>query len=104
MPCTGLIMCTFIPHQADACPGHDQAESWTVNDILRHFGRAYLKKYKDRMSADQIKALKPCHSVALRLRVASSSAARIARSSIKCQGHAVIVTVQLAKALKPRLG
>jgi hypothetical protein len=36
----------------------DDAGGWTVGDILRHFGRAYLKKYRDRMSLDQIKALK----------------------------------------------
>lgn len=28
------------------------------NDILRHFGPAYLAKYQDRMSLDQIKTLK----------------------------------------------
>ncbi len=29
----------------------------TVNSIARQFGPAYLKKYKDRMSADQVKTL-----------------------------------------------
>lgn len=36
----------------------DDARGWTVGDILRHFGPAYLKKYRDRMSLDQIKTLK----------------------------------------------
>lgn len=35
--------------------GDDQP--WTVNDILRRFGTAYLSKYQDRMSLDQIKTL-----------------------------------------------
>lgn len=37
--------------------GGDEAQRWSVNDILRHFGPAYLAKYRDRMSLDQIKAL-----------------------------------------------
>jgi hypothetical protein len=32
-------------------------ESWTVNDILREFGPAYLAKHQSKMSADQIKVL-----------------------------------------------
>lgn len=36
----------------------DRSEAWTVNDILRKFGPAYLKKYGDRMSLDQKKALR----------------------------------------------
>lgn len=51
-------MCTLTTHQSDVELGDDAAEAWTVNDILRHFGPAYLKKYKDRMSVDQVKALK----------------------------------------------
>jgi hypothetical protein len=35
----------------------DETQRWSVNDILRHFGPAYLEKYQDRMSLDQIKAL-----------------------------------------------
>lgn len=35
----------------------DKAQRWSVNDILRHFGPAYLEKYQDRMSLDQIKTL-----------------------------------------------
>lgn len=31
--------------------------TWTVNKILRHFGPAYLKKFGDRMSRDQRRAL-----------------------------------------------
>lgn len=38
--------------------GGDEAQRWTVNDILRHFGPAYLEKYQDRMSLDQIKTVK----------------------------------------------
>lgn len=37
--------------------GSEEAQRWSVNDILRHFGPAYLEKYQDRMSLDQIKAL-----------------------------------------------
>ena len=51
-------MCTPTTQQSDARLCENQAEAWTVNDILRHFGPDYLKKYKDRMSADQVKALK----------------------------------------------
>jgi hypothetical protein len=39
-------------------PTVDSGRSWTVNDILREFGSAYLRKYADRMSQDQTKALK----------------------------------------------
>lgn len=44
-----------------ACPAI-QAEAatesnWTVNDILRKFGPAYLKKYREKMSLDQIRTL-----------------------------------------------
>jgi len=34
-----------------------ETECRSVNDILQHFGPAYLAKYKDRMSLDQIKTL-----------------------------------------------
>lgn len=38
--------------------GTDEAQPPSVNDILREFGPAYLDKYQDRMSLDQIKALR----------------------------------------------
>ena len=60
-------MCTPTIHQFAAVSGSEQSERWTVNDILRHFGPAYLKKYQDRMSRDQVKTLKAlsrCRSAA----------------------------------------
>ncbi len=51
-------MCTSITSGPAIDGGSEPAERWTVNDILRHFGPAYLKKYRDRMSYDQIKTLK----------------------------------------------
>jgi hypothetical protein len=48
--------CALIP--GDHIIGDDEAAPWTINDILRHFGPAYLTKYQDRMSLDQIKTLK----------------------------------------------
>ncbi len=33
------------------------APAWTVNDILRHFGPAYLDKYRAKMSRDQLRTL-----------------------------------------------
>ncbi len=41
----------------DPVSGDIESECWSVNDILRRFGPAYLTKYKDRMSLDQIKTL-----------------------------------------------
>lgn len=41
----------------DPLSGDSETECWSVNDILRRFGPAYLAKYKDRMSLDQIKTL-----------------------------------------------
>ena len=38
--------------------GGDQAQGWSVNDILRQVGPAYLEKFQDRMSLHQIKTLK----------------------------------------------
>jgi hypothetical protein len=50
-------MCTTT-HDFAAPACSEPTERWTVNDILHHFGPAYMKKYQDRMSQDQIKALK----------------------------------------------
>jgi hypothetical protein len=47
--------CEKITDDRSACNGESAA--WSVNDILRRFGPAYLAKYKDRMSRDQIKTL-----------------------------------------------
>ncbi len=47
--------CEMIAH--DRVSGDSETECWSVNDILRRFGPAYLAKYKDRMSLDQIKTL-----------------------------------------------
>jgi|SRR6056297_184105 len=44
-------------HVVDSANLDDPKTSWSVNDILRHFGLAYLAKYQDRMTIDQIKAL-----------------------------------------------
>lgn len=38
--------------------GDIEPPCWSVNDVLRHFGPAYLAKYQDRMSLDQIKTLR----------------------------------------------
>jgi Putative transposase. len=46
-----------IVDQCSPDAGGGDAQHWSVNDILRHFGPAYLQKYQDRMSLDQIKAL-----------------------------------------------
>lgn len=54
---------SHYPHcsspSGDAAVGtaSDDDQPWTVNDILRQFGPAYLNKYQDRMSLDQIKTL-----------------------------------------------
>ncbi|MCA9207463.1 MAG: transposase, partial [Planctomycetales bacterium] len=49
-------MCDITLHRA-ARSDQDDDTDWTVNDILRQFGPAYLNKYRDRMSLDQIRAL-----------------------------------------------
>ncbi len=51
------IMCqnTSMP-QCSAGDNHDK--HWTINDILRQFGPAYLKKFGSQMSQDQLKALR----------------------------------------------
>ena len=36
----------------------DRDKQWTINDILRQFGPAYLKKFGNQMSQDQLKALR----------------------------------------------
>ena len=41
----------------DQLQSDSETESWSVNDILQRFGPAYLTKYQDRMSLDQIKTL-----------------------------------------------
>ncbi len=56
-------MCTSSTHDAGALLDSEQTEQrWSVNDILRQFGPAYLNKFQDRMSLDQIKALKALSS------------------------------------------
>lgn len=50
-------MCQHINGSTPSQPQQDDP-SWSVNDILRQFGPAYLQKFADRMSLDQIKALK----------------------------------------------
>ncbi len=42
--------------QCSAGDNHDK--QWTINDILRQFGPAYLKKFGSQMSQDQLKALR----------------------------------------------
>lgn len=38
---------------------HDEpSQCWTVNDILRHFGPAYLRKYRSRMPSYHLKVLR----------------------------------------------
>ena len=51
-------MCNHNTRSCAQTAGSDEDQAWTVNDILRQFGPAYLEKYRDRMSLDQIKALK----------------------------------------------
>lgn len=34
----------------------DRDKQWTINDILRQFGLAYLQKFGNQMSQDQLKA------------------------------------------------
>ncbi len=46
---------TSMP-QCSAGDNHDK--QWTINDILRQFGPAYLKKFGSQMSQDQLKALR----------------------------------------------
>ncbi len=51
-------MCQYTPSTAcSRAETTDRCEAWTVNDILRVFGPAYLEKYGERMSLDQIRAL-----------------------------------------------
>lgn len=50
-------MCEPITSRCTAVTGNDEAQQWTVNDILSAFGPDYLAKYQDRMSLDQIKAV-----------------------------------------------
>ena len=50
-------MCTHTTCASGLATSDDQEQRWTVNDILRHFGPAYLNKYRERMSLDQLKVL-----------------------------------------------
>jgi hypothetical protein len=74
-------------HNTSACAQvstSDEDEAWTVNDILRQFGPAYLRKYRDRMSLDQIKAMKAM------IRCRTESAGAIAYRCLQCgQVHMV---------------
>lgn len=42
----------------ERCLGSDDDKQWTINDILRQFGSAYLLKFAGQMSQDQRKALR----------------------------------------------
>lgn len=52
-----LTTCHHNTTDGAESPDDDEAQRWSVNDILRAFGPDYLKKYQDRMSLDQIKTL-----------------------------------------------
>lgn len=47
-----MVTCKKVIPQAQA------QQPWTVNDILREFGPAYLRKYQRKMSVDQVKVLR----------------------------------------------
>jgi hypothetical protein len=71
-------MCKHNTSSAEQIAGSDEDEAWTVNDILRHFGPAYLRKYRDRMSQDQIKAMRAL------MRCRTEAAGMIAYRCLQC--------------------
>jgi len=71
-------MCKHNTSASTQVASSDEDQAWTVNDILRQFGPAYLQKYRDRMSLDQIKAMKAL------IRCRTESAGAIAYRCLQC--------------------
>ena len=44
--------------KAEHSASGDRDKQWTINDVLRQFGPAYLQKFGNQMSQDQLKALR----------------------------------------------
>ncbi|MFO0939677.1 MAG: transposase [Pirellulales bacterium] len=55
MSCTSMCQNTTMPERSAS---GERDKQWTINDILRQFGPAYLQKYGSQMSQDQLKALR----------------------------------------------
>lgn len=51
-------MCQHNSVASTRATNDEASGNWTINDIVRHFGPAYLDKYRDRMSLDQLKAMR----------------------------------------------
>ncbi len=54
---SATVIAAPISKDGTSCHTNEATETWTVNDLLRHFGPDYLSKYQHSMSLDQIKTM-----------------------------------------------